>query len=86
MSNVRWQRDCFVVPPRSDVIARTRNEEEAISKRHYIYDMTLASFNLKKRIVQTQSVRIPVSRRRIKDVCVAGLRSFLADITSFYSH
>jgi len=45
MSKVRWQRDClprkrrgFVVPPRltmvvgqarSDVIARTRNEEEA---------------------------------------------------------
>jgi len=50
MSNVRWQRDCFVVPPRSDVIARTRNEEEAtpfawqaISKRHYIYDTTLVN-------------------------------------------
>ena len=49
MSNVRWQRDClprkrrgFVVPPRSDVIARTRNEEEAISKRHDIFDMTLS--------------------------------------------
>jgi len=40
MSIIRWQRDCFVVPPRSDVIARTRNEEEAISKPHYIYDMT----------------------------------------------
>jgi len=52
MSIVRWQRDCFVIPPclagrqaRSDVIARTRNEEEAISWRHNIcHDTT--SFSL----------------------------------------
>jgi len=53
MSIVKLKRDCFVIPPRSDVIARTRNEEEArlttvvgqaISKRHHIYGMTLLKY------------------------------------------
>lgn len=54
-SSVRWQRDCFVVPPlpdrfppdrdgrqvRSDIIAMTRYEKEAISKHYFIIGLTL---------------------------------------------